>query len=553
MKKRIFKNITFLVIFAMVMTFLASTIFMYQKLSAEMRTEVKQEAGYLKSALNTMGTESLDTGLVQGIESRVTLIDSVGNVLFDSQADAATLDNHLSRPEVQDALEKGSGESVRYSETLSKNGFYYAYRLDNGQVIRVGNTADSVYAMMFSGLGILVVMLAIIILLSMYVIGKTTERLIAPINDLDLERPLVDVEYEELVPLLRRIDEQKGQLDQKMLEIRSQHEEYLAITENMKDGLIVTGLYKVLSINKAAQQVFNITSEECVGHDIITVNRNQSLKEIVTGALEGRQMDKLIEVEGLTYQLIGNPVEVEGRITGAVIFVMDVTEKQKLEVIRQEFSANVSHELKTPLMSISGYAEIMKNGMVKPEDTVEFSNRIYQEARRLTVLVEDIIRLSKLDDDNLQLELEDIELRDMSEGIVESLQESAQNKNVTVTVSGEAAVISGMRQIIYEMLYNVCDNAINYNIDGGKVDITIATTPQGILWKVVDTGIGIAKEDQERIFERFYRVDKSHSRETGGTGLGLSIVKHGASLHDAKVTLDSQVGEGTTLQILFHK
>ena len=551
MKKKIFRNTTMLVILAMLLTFFSVTIYMYQRISDCMQQEVKQEAGYLQTALDTLGTESLETGLVENIESRVTLVDSVGNVLYDSQADAATMDNHLSRPEIQDALSSGRGESIRYSDTFGKNSFYYAIRLENGEVIRVGNTVDSIYSMMFSGLAILIVALALVILISLYVINRTTNRLVAPVNELDLERPLVDVEYEELVPLLRRIDEQNGQLDQQMIEIRSQHEEYLAITENMKDGLIVTGLYKVLSINKAAQRVFNIDASECVGHDIITVHRNQALKEIVTGALEGRQMEKLIEVEGLTYQLLGNPVVVSGKITGAVIFVLDVTERQKLEVLRQEFSANVSHELKTPLMSISGYAEIMKNGMVKQEDIAEFSGRIYQEAHRLTELVEDIIRLSKLDNKDLELEQEEIDLMDMTQGMLESLKDSAAKKQVPLNCTGDAAKIQGMSQIVYEMLYNVCDNAINYNVEKGSVDVTISNTPQGVLWQVKDTGIGIAKDEQERIFERFYRVDKSHSRETGGTGLGLSIVKHGASLHNARVTLDSQPGEGTTIGILF--
>ena len=553
MKKKIFINSSILVAVTMLITFLVSGLYMYQKLAENLRQQVQQEAAYLKEVVDSVGTESLETGLLSRFDGRITLVDAAGNVLFDSWEDAAEMENHSDRPEIVQALESGSGVASRYSETLAETSYYAACLLENGQVLRVGSTVDSIYSIMFSGLAVMICILCAILLLSLLFINRTTDRMLAPLNEMDLEHPLDNVVYDELSPLLRRISDQKAQLQEQMQEIRDQRQEYLTITENMKDGLIVTDLYRVLSINRAAMETFQITEEECVGQDIIVVHRHPVLKEIVTGALEGKEMQRVIEIHGRNYQLLGNPVLISGRITGAVIFVLDVTEKRKAEQMRQEFSANVSHELKTPLMSISGYAELIKNGMVQQKDIQEFAGRIYSEAARLTTLVQDIIRLSKLDDENLQMEMETLDLYDVTREVMETLRSEADKMQVQMSFAGKRCEIQGMRQIVYEMLYNVCDNAIHYNVTGGSVKISAEETAEGILWKVTDTGIGIPKEEQERIFERFYRVDKSHSRATGGTGLGLSIVKHGALLHQAKITVHSQPGKGTTIEILFPK
>ena len=374
-----------------------------------------------------------------------------------------------------------------------------------------------------------------------------------PLLHLDLDEPLRDVQYDEMVPFLRRIEEQNEALKEQVQERNKQQQEYAAITENMKDGLIVTNRHRVLSINRAAQRIFEIRPEECMGQNIIVVNRNQKLKEVVDGALAGKDMIKHMTIDDVTYELHGNPVMQDGYNSGVVIFIMDVTQKKQLETMRQEFSANVSHELKTPLMSISGYAELLKDGIARPEDQKEFAQRIYQEAARLTTLVQDIIRLSKLDDENLELEKEPIDLFDMSKEIIETLQPAAKKRGISISFKGKRVQIKGMRQIIYEMLYNVCDNAIHYNKDEGSVVISSEETEEGICWRVGDTGIGIPLAEQERIFERFYRVDKSHSRATGGTGLGLSIVKHAAELHGARVRVDSVVDKGTTITIVFPK
>lgn len=551
MKKKIFINTGILAAIAILVTFLVSVGFMYQKLSNNMERQVDQEAVYLEELVNYEGQEILETGLAAEFEGRITLVDAAGNVLFDSQEDAAMMDNHRDRPEIVQALEKGHGEAARYSETLAERSYYAARLLENGNVLRVGNTIDSVFAMLFSGFAVIVSILFAILLISLFFISKTTDRMLAPLNQMNLEDPLENVVYDELSPLLRRIADQKLQLQAQVCEIRSQRQEYLAITENMKDGLIVTDLYRVLSINRAALDTFQITEQECVGQDIIVVHRHPVLKEIVTSALEGCQTERIIEIREKNYQLLGNPVLVSGKITGAVIFVLDVTEKKKAEQMRQEFSANVSHELKTPLMSISGYAELIKNGMVREQDIPEFAGRIYSEAARLTTLVRDIIRLSKLDDENLHMEMEEMDLCDLTQEVMEVLRPEAEKAKISMSFSGRRCTVSGMRQIVYEMLYNVCDNAIHYNVEGGSVKISTEITEDGVLWKVKDSGIGIPKHEQERIFERFYRVDKSHSRETGGTGLGLSIVKHGAILHHANVSVESEPGKGTTIGILF--
>lgn len=551
MRKRIFRSTAILVTLAILVTFVTAFFFMYNKLEENMTERVDNEVDYLAKAVDELGGTSLETGLADGVTGRITVVDAVGNVLYDSYEDAAEMENHASRPEIAQAMKEGRGSASRYSTTYAKRSYYAAVRLDNGQILRVGDTIDSVYGTLFPGVFMLLLPLVLLLILSFYLIDRTTKRMMEPLEAIDLDHPLENVAYDELVPFLRRIADQNEALKEQVQERNKQQQEYVAITENMKDGLIVTNRHHVLSINRAAQRIFEIKPEECMGQNIIVVNRNQKLKEVVDGALAGKDMVKHMTIDDVTYELHGNPVIQDGTNTGVVIFIMDVTQKKQLENMRQEFSANVSHELKTPLMSISGYAELLKDGIVRPEDQKEFAGRIYQEAARLTTLVQDIIRLSKLDDENLELEKETIDLFEMSKEIIETLQPAAKKRHISVSYQGKRLSISGMPQIIYEMLYNVCDNAIHYNKDEGTVVITTEKTEEGICWSVADTGIGIPLAEQERIFERFYRVDKSHSRATGGTGLGLSIVKHGAELHGARVRVDSAPDQGTTITIVF--
>ena len=555
MRKRILKNTALLVVLSIILTFLVMEFVMYNRMYDQMRLRVEDECEYLQTSINDMGPEYLDEHVSRISTSRITLIDTDGSVLFESEEPADELGNYSERPEVREAMKDGVGHDGRLSHGLSKQTYYYALRLDNGMVIRVANTMDSVWKTLFSGLGIAVTLMVVLTVLALICVRIMTNRIVAPINRLDLEHPLDNENeaYEEISPLLGRIYRQNQQIASQMELLKQNQEEYLAITEYMKDGLIVTNRTVVLSINRAAQKLFDVKLEECINHDIVTVSRNEVLKEALQEALRGNSNEKLLKLGGRVYQLLANPVRVSEQVSGAVILVLDVTEKQEAEKMRREFSANVSHELKTPLMSISGYAEIIENGMVRQEDIQNFAGRIHTEASRLSALVEDIIRLSRLDEAGEdELPMEPTDLYEICEDVRSHLSKSAADQKVTFGFRGVRAEITGVRQVLYEMVYNLCDNAIKYNRPGGRADLILDVVNGRPKITVKDNGIGIAKEDIDRIFERFYRVDKSHSRETGGTGLGLSIVKHGAILHNAKVTVDSEPGKGTDIEIVFN-
>ena len=484
-------------------------------------------------------------------DNRITLLNTDGTVLYDSLEDASAMGNHGNRPEVKEAEKKGSGEMLRYSETLDKQTFYYAILLEDGKILRVSRSIDSVLGYLQSGITLVAVLVLAIIGIAFFVIQNQTKKLVEPINTMDLEHPLRHVEYEELRPLLMRVHEQNRQIAGQIQELKERHEEYLAITENMKDGLVVASQTEVLSINKAAQELFQVQASDCIRRPISRVSRNKELKKALDGALAGEHIETVLETHGRFYQLLANPVKVTGKTYGAVIMVWDITEKNAAEQMRREFSANVSHELKTPLMSISGYAELIENGMVQPADIPEFASRIHQEANRLTALVQDIIQLSKLEEGTSQMQEEVVDLYELTEDIGATLHHAAKKKDITMKIEGATQEITGVRQILYEMLYNLMDNGIKYNVEHGILWVRMWKTTDKIYWQVEDTGIGIAKEEQERVYERFYRVDKSHSRQTGGTGLGLSIVKHGAALHHAQIRTESQPGQGTKITIGF--
>lgn len=555
MKKKIFSNASVLIIVSVVLSFAVTGFFLYGRILTNMKTTVGEECRFLANAMEAaQGDSAYLKKLCEGIESRVTFIDGTGQVIFESQASGEALDNHGDRPEVIEAAGDGTGSDVRYSDTLAKQTFYYAMKLSDGSVLRVARTTDSVLKNMASGFGAMAVTTLAIIVLAVVLAKKTAKRMVEPLNNLNLNEPLENKIYEELEPLLVRLDKQNKKISEQMERLRQNQEEYLAITEHMKDGLIVMNREVVLSINTAATKLFEVRREECVGHSIVTVSRNEALKAVLASVFAGNDTQRPADIHGRAYHIFGNPVlDSAGNVTGAVIFILDVTEKQKAEMMRREFSANVSHELKTPLMSISGYAEIMKNGLVRPEDMKNFAGRIFDEASRLSTLVGDIIKLSRLDEADGTLPTETVDLYEMACETKEQLFMSAEKNHITVEVSGSSAKMTGVPQVLGEMLYNLCDNAIKYNRPGGHVWIDVRCDGDCVVLKVADDGIGIAKEHQERIFERFYRVDKSHSKETGGTGLGLSIVKHGAMLHNAGMDIESTPGQGTRLKFIFPK
>lgn len=551
MKKRVFRGILLLSVIAAVLSSCLVFMLSYNELLSSMKLETKREAGLIKSALELSGSSYLDM-LEAAPPTRVTLISSDGTVLFDSEADTSKMENHSNRPEIIDAIAKGTGEATRFSNTMQESTYYYAVALSNGGILRVATTTDSVFAFAIAYLPYIILILIIVILLSILFANVLTKKIIHPINKIDLENPSASEAYDELSSLLNRIEKQNNQIKSSFEELKKQRNEFAAITENMNEGLIVLNSRStVLSINNSATRLFGQTNEEIIGKHILTLNRSIELQHIVASAHNGNEDETLLSQNGRFYQITSTPVVTGEKTNGVVLLVIDVTEKHAAEQMRKEFSANVSHELKTPLQSISGYSEIIKNGMVKAEDIPRFAERIHLESRRLILLIEDIIKLSRLDENHPDVPHEEVDLFELSKEVSDRLIPLAEQSSVTVTVTGEHVKALGSRQLLDELIFNLCDNAIKYNRENGSVTIAVASEHSRAVLTVTDTGIGIPKAFQSRIFERFYRVDKSHSKETGGTGLGLSIVKHVAMVHGAKIELDSQEGKGTIIRIKF--
>lgn len=557
MKKKIYWNMCLIALVAIVLSSVMSTLVYYNRQEAQMKREVITEARYLEAGLELSGEEYLTvlSGKIRGNkQNRVTLIDGDGTVLFDNYAANGTMENHRERPEIKRAMEKGTGEITRVSDTLSEKTYYYAVRLSNNDVIRVANTTRSVLAAVI-GLAPLMLVIAVVVLaLIMLLAGSQTRLIVKPINELDLDHPEENRIYDELAPLVGKVEKQRQMIQKQMDTLKAKQREFAAITENMSEGFIVVGKKaEVASYNSSAMKILGVDHQYAAeaGVNILNFNRSNIFRCAVDAALEGHHSERDMDINGRYYQVIANPVTEGQEVTGAIIVIMDVTEKQAREGLRREFSANVSHELKTPLTSISGYAEIMKNGLVKPEDMKRFSENIYNEAQRMITLIDDIIKLSQLDENQVDLDKTSVDLYQIAEGVVTRLKDHAKTQGVRLSLEGQSTVIRGTTQILDEMIYNLCDNGIKYNRQGGTVSVMIQEEDGSPVITVTDTGMGIPEADQERVFERFYRVDKSHSKQIGGTGLGLSIVKHGAIYHNARVEMDSKEEQGTTVRIVF--
>lgn len=552
MKRVIFRSILWSSMVALLLAYLFMAVVIYDQFYRSMCQQIRDEAEFCSIALQESRESVTSMKLGEVNATRLTLIGADGMPVFDSLEDASLMESHLNRPEVEQALTLGRGSDTRLSQTLGQQTYYYAIRLQDGSVLRMSGTVDSVFATMSRFLPVLLLIWALTALVTMAVAKVRTDKLVAPLNNLDLKQPLENDVYEELSPLLSRIDAQNRQIDRQLEKLREKQEEFTAITENMKEALILVNKNAlVISMNRTAQRIFHVKAEECLERHVLVINRNGCIREAVEQALGGASVERELSLNGRCYSVFANPVYFEGGLQGAVMLVLDMTEKKHAERLRQEFTANVSHELKTPLMSISGYAELMKNDMVKQEDMARFADTIFKEAGRLTRLVEDIIKLSRLDEGPLTRDFEEVELLSLAQTVAERLAGTAAQKSVRISVDGEAVVIRGVRQVLEEIVYNLTDNAIKYNVDGGSVDIRVKRLPaEKAEVMVTDTGIGIPEESRERVFERFYRVDKSHSRQTGGTGLGLSIVKHGVALHHGEISLESAVGKGTEVRVV---
>lgn len=551
MTKRIFRSVC---IVAVVVLFASLALVMgvlYDYFSGSQENQLKTQTDLAAQGIEHEGSSYFD-GL-DSEELRITWIDKKGKVLFDNKTDASSMENHLEREEVRQAVENGYGKSSRYSETLTEKSLYSAKKLSDGSVLRLSVSQYSVLTLFLGMLRPVLIIALLAVVLALLLAYRLSKNIVTPLNKLNLDSPLSNKVYEELSPLLKRMDAQQRQLKHQSEELKRKREEFETATENMSEGLIILNEKGViLSINRAAAKMLGL-SEDSVGKDIFSEKTSVNLKEPTQIALSGKNKEEVFALRDGNCQLLANPVSTDGKVTGAALLVLDVTEKERAEQMRREFTANVSHELKTPLQTLSGYAELLANGMVADKDKTAFSEKIYAEAQRMIRLIEDIIKLSNLDEGAVELTRETVDLYATAENTVRSLLPAAKKANVTLSLNGENAEIYGIPQLLTAVVYNLCDNAIKYNKDGGTVFVNVKNNAENIVLSVRDTGIGIPKEQQERIFERFYRVDKSHSKEVGGTGLGLSIVKHAAKLHDAKITLESEVGKGTEITVIFPK
>ncbi len=548
MTKKIFRSIVLAVAVVLVISFSVVTVVLYNNFSQVSCDKLADQLNIVSTSVELIGEDYLSS--FQSENYRVTWVDTDGTVLFDTEADSYSMDNHSNREEIEEAFKVGVGESERYSDTLMLKMIYRAEKLSDGTVLRISTTQDTVVALMLDVLMPVIVILVLSILLSAFLARWLSKSIVKPLNTIDLENPVANDVYDELTPMLTKINKQHKQISKQMKELKRKADEFEQITSSMNEGLVLldkTGV--IISMNLSARKLFD-TDEDSVGQNFLTVDRSLKMSRAVQDALSGKHSEFKEQRDGSEYQFGVNTIESGGKIIGVVIICFDVSETTFAERNRQEFTANVSHELKTPLQSIIGSAELLENGLVKPEDTQRFIGNIRREATRLVSLINDIIRLSQLDE-NMESVKEETDLLAIANEVKEVLTPSAKKKNVEITVSGENCKMQGVRRYLYEIIYNLCDNAIRYNNEGGKVNVDIKTESNNIVLSVSDNGIGIPLEHQARIFERFYRVDKSHSKETGGTGLGLSIVKHAVMYHGGKIKLDSTVGKGTVIRVIF--
>lgn len=552
MTKRVFQSIFLCAAVTLILTAVFTTLFQYRTARENLQTQIEEEATYISEAFDTVESgarASLFDRIGKISQNRITWISENGEVLYDNRADADNMDNHLSRPEVSEAASDGTGESERDSATRKTETLYYALRLSDGSLLRIAAESASLWGILGDTYSPLLLIAAVVLLLAGFIAFVLTRAIVRPFNTLDLKHPLENKTYDELSPLLRRLDKQNQESHEQVRLLTARQEEFDLITSGMQEGLVIFSKDgTVLSANAAARAILSGET----GGSYLQLCREKHYLSVVESALAGKAKTKKMKQGGRVYTLTATPVQNSLAGNAAVLFIVDITDSELSEKMRREFSANVSHELKTPLTSILGYTEIIGNGLAEESDIPKFADRIHKEAARLLTLIEDIIKLSQLDEDELRAEFVPVELSELCQNVLQELSQKAEKAGVTLHFSGSEQTVSGFEPSLYEMIYNLCDNAIAYNKPGGSVNVSLEKTPEDkIRLTVRDTGIGIAEEHLGRVFERFYRVDKSHSKETGGTGLGLSIVKHAALMHDAELSIESTPQVGTTIQILF--
>lgn len=556
MNKKIFRSSLLTVCLVLAATIALIMGLLFHFFEKQIQKELANEAGFLAHALENEGAGYFDSfdnknNRLAG-NNRITWIDENGTVLFDSRADVSELDNHADRDEIKTAMKEGKGMSTRYSKTLTEKTVNYAIRLSDGSILRVSTEQYTVVTILMGMLQPILSIMFVALILTLVLSARVSKAIIEPINKLDLEIPENNDTYEELTPLLRKIADQKETIGEQLADARKKQKEFNLITENMSEGfLVIDADANLLTYNSAALNLLEITPP--ADRSVLLFCRAKEFRGVISDVLSGIKAENTMVREERSYSLIANPVYEKESVIGAVVVILDITEREKRDMLRREFTANVSHELKTPLTSISGFAELMKAGDVLENDVTDFSKSIYDEAQRLITLVNDIIKISELDGQSIPYEKETVDLYELSKEVIGRLEKEADKKNITFHLIGGRAEIIGVHKILEEMLYNLCDNAIKYNKENGTVDVLVNQTGDGVNVIVRDTGIGIPISHQDRVFERFYRVDKSHSKKVGGTGLGLAIVKHGALYHHAKLSLESTVDVGTVVTIAFSK
>ena len=550
MTKRIFHSICLVALVVLVASLILITGITYQYYSQLQKNQLRTETALVSQAVEADGLSYLQN--LQGSDCRITWISADGDVLFDSSKGTEPLENHLQREEIRQALETGYGESTRFSDTLLEQSVYAAQRLPDGTVLRLSFRQQTVLNLIISLAKPLVGMVLVALMLAMWLARRLAQIVVQPLNELNLDAPGPNT-YKELAPILERMDAQRMQLQGSSRELKRKQREFDTVAAQMAEGMVLMNdRLHVLTMNPAAARIMTMI-RPMTGINFLDLNEAAPLKSILDQALAGVRGGCTVQLQSGVYQATASPVRSGGQVTGVVLLMVDITEKQQLEQQRREFTANVSHELKTPLHAISGYAELLKSGMVAQQDVGGFSHRIYLESQRMIRLVEDILKLSRLDEGGGNYTLEPVDLAAVIGATLPELDSVARNREITLTYQGEPALVSGVPHLLTAIVTNLATNAIKYNHPGGKVDISVSNTPEGAVLTVADTGIGIPQSHRERIFERFYRVDKSHSKAVGGTGLGLSIVKHAAQIHNATVELESQENEGTTIHIRFPK
>ena len=550
MNKKIFQTVFFSILLTLVLVVAVSLSVLYTAYEDRIENDLSAELRFLAAAANA---QMANVTAVSVPGHRVTIISSDGTVVYESEGNADQMENHLERPEIQAALTYGFGEDTRKSHTLMENLHYAAVRLDDGNVLRVSIPAETMFSFIISMLFPMVILLVILVIFFAWFSMKAAHRITSPINSIDLEHPENLEGYEELSPLLFRISKQQATIREQIESAERTQREFSIITDNMSEGLaIVDSEARILSINRSFYELFDASSVN-EGDSLLAVNRSDAFSDALFASLAGKRTETVIERPGATLQVIASPVLEKGSTRGAVIIVIDITEKAERETLRREFSANVSHELRTPLTSISGFAELLMNGNVPESDVRTFAKDIYDEVQRLIALVHDIIRLSKLDEGGTEEEKEKVDLSDIAKDVLDRSRTKAKNAGVTLSFSssGQSTSITGSAPLLEEMAYNLVDNAIKYNRTGGSVSVSVIGSAEKVSLVVKDTGIGIPDKDKDRVFERFYRVDKSRSRTSGGTGLGLSIVRHAVLFHGGTISLRSKLGEGTEITVDF--